>query len=181
MGLMKSSFPLNAIAKGFTCAHSFTTPSVELFFGMSRWSEGTGCRKGTLIVATADLRAPIECLIASNYDLSQLSFEPYLIPCRFADAPLSLIMLHFRPEAKRQRTRVDATIRIVDLIFSHSAGLFQSGRYAVIGPHGLTINGGIVAESDQALKTAGPLLEGVRRIGENCRLVWNENQTAGGS
>lgn len=174
--LVTTEFPIQASYGDYTCTHKYSVQQAMLHLGVARWAEGRTSRRDTVIVATAELRAPIECLVTANLKPKELSLGSYwMVRLPRASITAPDLYVHFHKQHTSGDQRVVKTLRIVESLFAGAADLFPPASVALLAPNGLVVRGPQLNTDRYGLLTVERMVGGAEHLLDRHKYIWAEN------
>src|SRR6185312_16019407 len=116
--LLATNFSVDAPLSGYTCAHVLRANSAALYLGVGKWADGRTGAADTVVVATAELRAPVECLVATDSQTPEASLPGLNLMCvRSRRDKGNDLYVYLHGKQSTEDRRVAKTIQIIRLIF----------------------------------------------------------------
>ncbi len=175
---LMTRFGVDAPLSGHTCTHVRRANGAALYLAVGKWgSEDRSGDPDTVVVATADLRSPVECLVAVDsmtQETSQPGLEMTILRSRGNKGPD--LYVYFEGGHSGEDPRVVKTVRIAGLIFDGAESALAPASVAVLGPHGMVIRGPALKEGKKVEAVVVPLVSGAEHLLDRCEAVWAENR-----
>jgi hypothetical protein len=175
--LIATRFRVDASWSDYTFIHTYCANAATLYLGVASSGEDRTSRAGTVIVATADLRAPLECLIATDAQAPEAFVSGlHIMRVRPGAGKGPDLYAHFHDAPSVQDLRFVRTIRIIGLVFGGAESVFGAASVAVLGPSGMVVRGPQLSVNRKGVMSVEPLVQGAEHLLDRCEAVWTENR-----
>ena len=160
---------------GHLCAYSCSMNSATIFLGVTGEGGGRLYERGNLMLATADLRSPMECLLTSvEVQAMPATEHQILIFDQGGNMPLKVVV-HFKYTEPRPRLKIEITLRIIELIFSEASELLTKDAVITLGPSGLLYQGVNLHHAKDVELALEPIVRVAPKLLVNCQAIWQLN------
>jgi hypothetical protein len=178
--LLATRFNVYAPMFDYTCTHVRRANGAMLYLAVGKSGDGRTADADTVIVATGDLRAPVECLVAIDSltrEGAQSGLQMTILRSRANKGPD--LYVYFEGGRSGDDPRVVKAVRIAGLIFDGAESALAPASVAVLGPHGMVIRGPVLDVEKKVEPIVEPLVRGAEHLLDRCERVWAENRDGG--
>ena len=160
---------------GYSCLHAFHSNGATLYLGVSSQGEGRFAKRNTVALMASELRAPVDCLIATDFRAPEAFHEGFDIRKIEISDSCCPLFVHFKVGSKANEAEKRTTLEVVDLVFGAAPSSLGSASVGILGPRGLFIRGPVLSNTSKGHTSGEEIIPGSEFLLNRCREVWAIN------